>query len=92
MFSNDDRLAQPLMESLRKMHGFIVGDNEPYSGVTLGYCLKLHGLAQGLPHAQVEIRQDLICTEAGQKWWADTLAAMLAPILELDDLKQVKHH
>ncbi len=91
MFSRDERLARALSSGLRARSGLIVGENQPYSGITHGYCLKLHGLAQGLPHAQIEIRQDLICTEEGQRWWSDLLAAVVEPILDHDDLKEVMH-
>ena len=91
MFSRDERLARALAIGLRARPGFIVGENQPYSGVTHGYCLKLHGLAQGLPHAQVEIRQDLVCTPAGEDWWADLLAEIVRPILDNDDLKEIMH-
>jgi predicted N-formylglutamate amidohydrolase len=53
--------------------------------------MKAHGLALGLPHAQVEIRQDLVCTPAGQDWWARLLADIVTPILAYDDLKTIRH-
>jgi predicted N-formylglutamate amidohydrolase len=82
MFSSDTRFGDQLIAALRAVPGMIVGVNEPYSGVTHGYCMKIHGLEQGLPHAQIEIRQDLICTEVGQAWWADLLHALIKPILD----------
>jgi predicted N-formylglutamate amidohydrolase len=91
MFSRDERLARVLAAALRARRGLIVGENQPYSGVTHGYCLKLHGLAQGLPHAQIEIRQDLVCTAAGQARWADLLADVLGPILGHEDLQEIMH-
>lgn len=91
MFSNDRRLGDHLLRALRQTPGMVVGENEPYSGITHGYCMKAHGLAQGLPHAQVEIRQDLVRTTAGQHWWADLLSRILGPILELQDLNEIRH-
>jgi predicted N-formylglutamate amidohydrolase len=75
MFSFDDRLGRHLIVELQKL-GFTVGENEPYSGFTLSYAQKRHGLAQMLPHAQIEIRQDLIGDAAGQEKWADILAGI----------------
>ncbi|MBL8642706.1 MAG: N-formylglutamate amidohydrolase [Rhodospirillaceae bacterium] len=92
MFSRDRRFGDHLIAALRAVPGMIVGENEPYSGITHGYCAKLHGLAQGLPHAQIEIRQDLICTEAGQIWWADYLAQIMPVILAQADMNDVRHY
>jgi predicted N-formylglutamate amidohydrolase len=92
MFSRDTRLGDHLITGLHAVPGMTVGVNEPYSGITHGYCMKAHGLAQGLPHAQIEIRQDLICTEAGQEWWGGLLSRLIAPILEHNDLADVRHY
>ena len=91
MFGRDERFARLLVTALRANTGLVVGENQPYSGVTHAYCLKIHGLAQGLPHAQIEVRQDLICTPAGEWWWADLLAAAIRPILENEALKESMH-
>jgi len=92
MFSRDRRLGNHLIAALRAVPGMVVGVNEPYSGITHGYCMKVHGLAQGLPHAQIEIRQDLICTDAGQAWWADLLCRLIGSILDHPDLAEIRHH
>ena len=73
MYSFDDRMGRHLIAEFQKL-GFTVGDNDPYSGFTLSYAQKRHGLAQMLPHAQIEIRQDLIGDAEGQQKWADILA------------------
>ena len=77
MFSYDRALADALIAAFSD-GGHVVGVNEPYSGMTHGYAQKRHGLAQMLPHAQLEIRQDLIADDAGQEVWAEIIAnAML---------------
>ncbi len=81
MFSYDDRLGRALIQGLRAEPGLVVGENEPYSGFIHGYAQKLHGLAQVLPHAQIEVRQDLIGDETGQRKWAEILARVLAPLI-----------
>jgi predicted N-formylglutamate amidohydrolase len=91
MASRDRRFADLLLMAL-VAQGFTVGFNEPYSGITHGYSLKIHGLAQGLPHAQLEIRQDLIDAEAGQAEWADLLAAILNPIASAPALNRLEHY
>ncbi|MBL8630370.1 MAG: N-formylglutamate amidohydrolase [Rhodospirillaceae bacterium] len=92
MFSRDTRFGDHLIAEMRKVPGMIVGENEPYSGITHGYCAKVHGLSQSVPHAQIEIRQDLICTEAGQRWWADYLATIIPVILNKDDMNELRHY
>jgi predicted N-formylglutamate amidohydrolase len=78
MFSHDERLGRQIMAALARRHpDVIVGENVPYSGFLHGYAQKLHGLAQMLPHAQVEVRQDLIGDTAGQTKWAAILADAL---------------
>jgi predicted N-formylglutamate amidohydrolase len=52
--------------------------------------VRTHAVPAGLPHAGVEIRQDLIDTDAGIVEWADALAAALRPILARPDLNRVE--
>jgi predicted N-formylglutamate amidohydrolase len=91
MCSRDTRLSDALVSALRARGDLVVGVNEPYSGITHGYCLKLHGLSQGIPHAQIEVRQDLIESDTGQQQWADLLAEVLRPILADDALHAIVH-
>jgi hypothetical protein len=58
--------------------GFVVGDNEPYSGELENDCLYRHGTMNGLPHVLIEIRQDLIADDASARAFANRLA----PIVE----------
>ena len=84
LYDSDARLAAPLMARLEQA-GFVVGDNEPYHGALDGDTLNLHGIRRGLPHVLIEIRQDLIGTDAA----AQDFAIKLKPILDmaLQDLK-----
>ena len=41
-----------------------------------------HATARGLPHVLIELRNDLIETEAGQAEWAGVLTPVLANILK----------
>jgi len=54
----------------REAEELVVGDNEPYSGQLQGDCLWRHGTSRGLPHALIEIRNDLIADVEGQRAWA----------------------
>ena len=81
LWHHDDRLAAPLIARLRA-EGLCVGDNQPYSGQLEGDTLSRHGTGRGLPHVLIELRQDLIGTDAGQRLWAARLAPILAEVTE----------
>ena len=86
LWDSDPRISVPLMQNLRDK-GLKVGDNEPYSGrhpheFTVDY----HGEKRGLPHASIEIRQDLLRDTLARRQWATTLANCLQPILEQEEL------
>jgi predicted N-formylglutamate amidohydrolase len=80
LWDQDRRLAGPLMTRLAEA-GFVVGDNEPYSGALEGDTLNLHGTKNGLPHVLIEIRQDLIGDEAAARAFAQTLAPIIKSAL-----------
>jgi predicted N-formylglutamate amidohydrolase len=82
LWDRDARLAKPLMESLAAS-GFVVGDNEPYSGELENDCLYRHGTMNGLPHVLIEIRQDLIGTDERAQAFALRLKPVLASALEM---------
>ena len=56
----------------------MVGDNEPYhvSDAT-DYGIPVHGERRKIPHVEIEIRQDLIADEKGQRAWAERLIRLL---------------
>jgi predicted N-formylglutamate amidohydrolase len=82
----DSRLAIPLIERLRHEPDIVVGDNQPYDGHLPGDAIDRHSLAHGRPNVLVELRQDLIETEAGQIYWARRLAPILAEVLAASHL------
>lgn len=71
LYNRDRRFAGLVLESLRGEAGLTVGENEPYfvSDET-DYTIPRHAEARGLPHVEIEIRQDLIGDAAGQGEWA----------------------
>lgn len=77
LWDRDDRLARPLIAALM-CAGFRVGDNEPYSGELENDCMFVHGTTNGLPHALIEIRQDLIGTEKDARAFAGRLRPVLS--------------
>ena len=78
--NHDPRLGHALMALLEREGDLVVGDNEPYSLSDLDdYTVPVHGERRGLLHVELEIRQDLIAGESGQRSWAERLARLLPP-------------
>lgn len=78
LYNRDRRFAGLVLDRLRREADLIVADNEPYfvSDAT-DYSIPVHAEARGLPHVEIEIRQDLVSDEAGQIQWAQRIAAAL---------------
>ena len=73
----DRRLASPLIGALKRLAGVTVGVNEPYSPADRVYfTLERHARSRGLACAMIEIRNDEISGEAGQRKWADLLTGI----------------
>jgi predicted N-formylglutamate amidohydrolase len=82
LWDRDGRIAEPLMAALRADGDILVGDNEPYSArEPVGYTTVEHAESKGRPNVAVELRQDLVASEAGAAEWAERLARALGPIL-----------
>ena len=78
LYHEDRRIALPLLSALRAEPELVVGDNEPYAASpATDYGLIEHGQRRGLPHVELEIRQDLLADELGQEAWAKRLARLL---------------
>ena len=91
LWNRDPRIARPLIERLGA-HGLNVGDNLPYSGQELAYTINLHGTAAGLPNCVVEINQDQVSDGEGIERWAGILAEVMAGILQLDGIHEVREY
>ena len=78
LYGDDARIAKLLLARIREEGQWNVGDNEPYAVTpTTDFAIPVHGEARGLPHVGLEIRQDLIADESGQREWAERIAAWL---------------
>lgn len=77
----DERLSKPLIARLQRQPDLTVGDNEPYSGHLPGDAIDRHALAHGRLNTLIELRNDLIGTEAAQQAWADRLAPILSAVM-----------
>jgi predicted N-formylglutamate amidohydrolase len=78
LYNRDRRFAALMLDGLRREAGLIIADNQPYfvSDET-DYTIPRHGEARGLPHVEIEIRQDLVTDEAGQAEWARRMVKAL---------------
>lgn len=82
LWDDDARIAGPLIATLRQEPGIEVGDNQPYSArEPRGYTVSHHAKEKNLRHVAIELRQDLIASDAGAKDWAERLTRILTPIL-----------
>ena len=87
--SDDRRMADPLLEELRRDPELVVGDNEPYSGHLPGDTMDRHGVAPGRPHVLIEVRNDLISDPERQRAWGQRLARALTATLSR--FKEIQH-
>jgi predicted N-formylglutamate amidohydrolase len=78
LYNRDPRLARRILALLEAEQRFVVGDNEPYTvNDASDYTVPVHGERRGLLHALIEIRQDLIADENGQRAWSLLLTRLL---------------
>jgi len=78
LYNRDVRLGRALIALLREEPELIVGDNEPYAVSDLSdYGVVVYGERRGIPHVEIEIRQDLVEDVAGQQAWAKRFARLL---------------
>jgi predicted N-formylglutamate amidohydrolase len=92
LWDKDPRVAEAMIAHLRREPGLIVGDNEPYDGCLEGDTLYQHATMRGLPHALIELRQDLVGDAAGVAEWANRVGDGLAPLLADASLRRVQHY
>ncbi|WP_293882192.1 N-formylglutamate amidohydrolase [Sphingomonas sp.] len=69
--------AQAVLARLRETLDVPVGDNEPYAMDGIDYTVPRHAYAAGLRYVEIEVRQDLLATPAGQARISHILASVL---------------
>jgi predicted N-formylglutamate amidohydrolase len=78
VFGDDARMADALIRGLADEPALTVGINEPYSPADqVYYTVSRHADPHGLLAAMIEVRNDEIGDEDGQRIWADRLANVL---------------
>ncbi len=81
LYQSDNGLPSLLLARLRAMGDLVAGDNQPYAVTNeTDYTIPVHGEARGLMNSGIEIRQDLIAEESGQREWAERLANIFGEI------------
>ena len=85
MYEHDDRLAREMLAVLSEEGEeaeLEIGDNQPYFMTSdKDYSLPRHGQARGILHVGIEIRQDLVEAESGQREWAERMERVLCESL-----------
>jgi predicted N-formylglutamate amidohydrolase len=80
LYNRDPRFALRLIALLSAEKEFTVGENAPYTvSDATDYTIPVHAERRGLHHVLIEIRQDLLADESGQRAWAARLARLLPP-------------
>ncbi|MGE6742723.1 N-formylglutamate amidohydrolase [Allorhizobium pseudoryzae] len=80
LWDNDPRAVRPLIERLAADTDLLIGDNEPYDGALKNDTMYRHCMMKGIPHALLEVRQDLIGDDNGISAWAERLAPIFASL------------
>ena len=78
LWDRDNRLSNIFFSHfIKHQNKLTIGDNEPYSGRLKNDTLYRHGTERGLPNVLIEIRQDLISSNQGQKYFSSLIAKPL---------------
>ena len=60
ILSNEDKNLSSIIIHQLRLHKLKVGDNKPYKGNLIGDSMYRHGLKNNIPHALIEVRNDLL--------------------------------
>ena len=84
LFNRDPRLARILASLIGEDQSVDVSTNEPYAiSDSTDFTIPEHGEKRGIPHVEIEIRQDLSESADGQSAWANRLANWFLRGLEI---------
>ncbi len=83
LYNRERRFAGLVLDGLRRDPALVVAENQPYflSDAT-DYSIPVHGEQRGLPHVEIEIRQDLLLHQQGQREWASRITRALQNAIE----------
>jgi predicted N-formylglutamate amidohydrolase len=78
LYGEDRRFAALVLEALQSQLGDKVADNQPYRvDMAVDYSIPVHAEARKLAYVEIELRQDLLATDAGVETWARILTQAL---------------
>jgi predicted N-formylglutamate amidohydrolase len=78
LYGRDPRLGHLVRDGLHRDATLVVGDNEPYAvSDATDYTIVVHGEQRGIPHVELEIRQDLLARAADVQRWSERLGRVL---------------
>ncbi|MBL4870176.1 MAG: N-formylglutamate amidohydrolase [Robiginitomaculum sp.] len=77
----DEDNAVAVKDAIERVHPYKIGLNEPYSALKLNHTMDQHVIPRGLRHITLEIRQDLIDTDAGATKMAEHLSQGLGSFI-----------
>ena len=60
ILSNEDKNLSSIIIDQLRLQKLNVGDNKPYKGDLIGDSMYRHGFSNKLPHALIEVRNDLL--------------------------------
>ena len=84
LWMRENPFSRGLIDAFARRGDCQVGDNQPYDARNgHGYTIETHIEPRGLPNALIELRNDLIETDAGATLWADRLAAATSEVLSI---------
>jgi len=90
LWDSDPRAVEPMMAGLRRQADLIVADNEPYDGALKNDTMYRHATVRGVAQVLLEIRQDLIATDAGAQEWVGRLAPILLDLAKRPECRELK--
>jgi len=82
IWHDDETLSRHLLRHLSEEGGLVLGDNEPYSGLSGAYTVDRHTYGSGLPACGFEVTNDLLVSDADCGLWADRLSRALSAAIE----------
>jgi predicted N-formylglutamate amidohydrolase len=94
LYEHDRRLVAPMHRALLGLApSLVVGENEPYAieGPS-DYAIPVYAQGRGVPHIELEIRQDEIAERAGWELWAELVAHALDAVIADPTLRRIERH
>ncbi|RWR27919.1 N-formylglutamate amidohydrolase [Sinirhodobacter populi] len=82
IWHDDQVLAHHLLGALSDEADLVLGDNQPYSGLSGIYTVDRHTYGSGLPACGFEVANDLLETANSRDIWADRLSRALIATIE----------